>query len=195
MRTGFLNYIRATRCRTRTKVLIQVTHSAPNTNRVQLHPELYPRSLVVLPGDAQKWLLLDPFDGRLAEGSRISGSTTILPAGRMRRIRRGSDYFQLQPLQRTTTSWELGTGFRYNSIRWVRIDVASNSQWPRLVSVDVTPIYDCDRVSKVGFEIHNFDFKTRVAEEEPWVDPREGTKAKGSEPVMRLSRYQRPPVI
>jgi hypothetical protein len=176
-------------------VLIQLIHSAPNTHKVQLHPELYPRALVILPVDVQKWFLLDPFDGRLAESSRVSGSHTLLPAGRMRRIRRGSPYFQLQPLQRTTTSWEVGSGYRWDVARWLRVEVKSDQQGPRLVSVDITPIYDCDRVSKVGFEIHNFDFRTRIAEEEHWIETQEGTKPKGPEPVRRLSRYQRPLVI
>jgi len=181
-------------------VLIQVIHSTPKTHKVQLYPELYPRALVILPVDVQKWFLLDPFDGRLAESSRVSGSTTLLPAGRMRRIRRGSDYFQLQPLQRITTSWEVGSGYRWDGVRWLRIEVKSDQQGPRLVSVDITPIYDCDRDSKVGFGIHNFDFRTRISTEEnlhpaPGRSLRYSADTSKSQEVVRLSRYQRPPVI
>lgn len=164
-------------------MLISITHSAPNIHKVQLHPELYQRALVVLPVDAQKWWLLDPFDG-----------STLLPAGRMRKIRRGSVYFQLQPLQRTTTSWEVGTGWTVRGARWVRLEVSSDPQSPKSVSVDIIPIYDCEhyRISKIGFEISNFDFRTRIAQEEFLTS---SPNPAPSPTIKRISRYQRPPVI
>jgi len=181
-------------------VLIQIINSARDTNRVQLFPELYPHFLVALPVDAQKWFLLDSYDGRRSEEFRHPTSATLLPAGRMRRIRRGSDYYQLQPLQRTITSWEIGTGFRWDGVRWVRIDVTSDSQNPRFVSVDITPIYDCDRVSKICFEINDFDFRTRISTEEnlhpaPGRSLRYSADTSKAQEVVRLSRYHRPPVI
>jgi hypothetical protein len=160
-------------------VLIQIAHSAPSTHRVQLHPELYQRALVVLPVDSQKWWLLDQFDGSI-------------PAGRMRKIRRGSVYFQLQPLQRTTTSWEVGTGWTIRGARWVRIEVSSDPQSPKSVSVDIIPIYDCDRISKIGFEISNFDFRTRIAHEEFLTLSQNQAQ---SQTIKRISRYHRTPVI
>jgi hypothetical protein len=175
-------------------VLIQVNHSARNSSRIQLFPEFYPRALVVIPGDAQKWWLMEFFDGRRTEEFRHPTSSAMTPAGRMRRVRRGSAYYQMQPLQRTTTMWEVGTGWVSEGARWVRFEVSSNSLSPRAVSVDIIPIYDCDRVSKISFNINDFDFRTRITTEESTNQVVE--KVPETTPaVVRVSRYQRVPVI
>lgn len=147
---------------------------------IQLVPELYQNLLVVRPVDVQKWFLLSP-------------DSALVPVGRMRRIHRNSEFYQLQPLQRTTTSWEVGNVFRPEGIRWVRIDVTSDAQNPHSVSVTLTPIYDCDRVSQIGFDIRNFDFRTRIRTEE--VEVSQSTTPEVSQKAPRLSRYQRPLVI
>ena len=118
----------------------------------------------------------------------------MIPAGRMRRVRRNSPYYQLQPLQRTITTWEVGTGWTCAGTRWVRFDVISDSLSSSSVSVEITPIYDCDRIVRTCFEIPDFDFRTRVRTEETTQQTVE--RASGKTPAaIRLSRYHRPLVI
>lgn len=173
-------------------MLIQFSPSARNGNRIQLFPEHYPRALVVIPGDAQKWWLLEYFNGQRSAESRHTTLVSMIPAGRMRRVRRGSAYYQMRPLQRTTTTWEVGAGWVSEGARWLRFDVLSDN--PQTVSVDITPIYDCDRIIKIGFRIRDFDFYTRITTEESTSQVVDRTPEKAPA-VVRVSRYQREPVI
>lgn len=174
-------------------MLIQVIESDRNTNKIRLYADRYPRALVVIPGNIQRWCLLDSYDERTRSTSTSPSSTTIVPAGRTRKLYRGSKHFQLQPLQRTTTTWEMMSGYQWNGLRWAKLEVSSDPQNPRLVFVTLTPIYDCDRVSQFEFEIRDFDFKTRIHLEE---DPSQAISNNvNQKEVVRVSRYQRTPVI
>jgi hypothetical protein len=109
---------------------------------------------------------------------------TVSRIGSMYQARKVSAYYQLQPLQQGSTTWKIRTmcTMHGSETRW--INVASNNFHD--ISGEVTLIYDCDRISRISFDISDFDFNTRVIV----------LKAPESTPaVVRLSRYQRDPVI
>jgi len=117
----------------------------------------------------------------------------------MRRLARGSIYYQLRPLQRTTTTWEIGCPGDGNN-RFFKLDVNSPQGEPRSVFVEITPMvadmpaYANNIKPAVAFEISDFDFRTMITSEdgnEVLVD----TPKPESKVIRRLSRYERPPVI
>lgn len=166
-------------------MLIQVVHQAIGVRRLLLRSDLYRNSLVVRPGDANKWWLMD-----------VTGFGT--KAARMRRISRGSIYYQLQPLQRNTTTWEIGCPSDGDN-RFFRLEVNSPPTAPRSVYVEVTPMaavcYPNTTRPAIAFEINGFDFRTRITSEDGNEVQEEPTKPELKIVARRLSRYERPPVI
>jgi hypothetical protein len=160
-------------------MLIQVIHSTQNKRTIFLSPDLYRNSLVVRPWDSKWWLM---------GHAPLYNSTE---SGRMRRIFRGSSYYQLKPLQRNVTTWEIGT---LADGRFFRLEVNSPYPSPRTMYVEITPLspHQGNPVSSIAFEIYPFDFRTRITSEDGTKEPPE---IKVETKVQRISRYERPPVI
>lgn len=151
-------------------VLIQIVRSA-NTWCIQLHSEQYPNSLVIDPAITQ-WII-DPSE------------TNSEFRDRMRRIAKGSQLFQLLPLQKTVTTWKV---FTWRD-PWFNLAVTSDRRSPRIVDVSISTCSQ-QRPTVIRFQILNFDFKTRIT---PLTDAT--APAVATQNSKKLSRYERPPVI
>ena len=152
-------------------MLISIVNGVSNTWRVQLHSEKFKNSLIIEPGDS-RWMLDDSSSSEYRD--------------RMRRLARGSELFQLLPLQKNKTIWNVFA--RQNP--WIRLLVTSDRRTPRLMEVIIRPYeLEVDRANTIiEFEMTHFDFKTKVSPDMAFSAP----PAHEASKVERMPRYQRP---